>query len=211
MVLSGADKSALYNSVYAGFAGRERDRVITKLASGLVTGTSTVLEAGAGHGHNVPLLRILGFTDDRIYLNEISTDRVASARREFPGVHIYAGDAVDMEFGRMFDFIFLSTLFTSLTDDTLRRRLADKLWSVLKPGGHIIWYDFTFNNPRNPAVRKVTAEELGALFPGARIPAVKRVTLAPPIGRRTGRFYPLFNLWFLRTHIVALLSKSDIR
>jgi hypothetical protein len=54
---------------------------------------------------------------------------------------------------------------------------------VLKPDGAILWYDFSYNNPRNPAVRKVSANEIKALFTDCDVD-LARVSLAPPIARR---------------------------
>jgi len=52
----------------------------------------------------------------------------------------------------------------------------------VRPGGGVLWYDFTVNNPRNPDVRGVPIRRVRALFPQGRMQA-QRVTLAPPIAR----------------------------
>ena len=53
------------------------------------------------------------------------------------------------------DIVLQSTVFSSLLDDAFQQRLADTMWRWLKPGGAVLWYDFTVNNPRNPDVRGV--------------------------------------------------------
>jgi hypothetical protein len=84
--------------------------------------------------------------------------------------------------------------------------------NVLAPGGGLLWYDFTFNNPKNPSVRKVTDRELRALFPNLR-GRVTHVTLAPPLARmiapHSWRMAKLLGLvpW-LRTHLLAVLCKE---
>ena len=60
--------------------------------------------------------------------------------------------------------------------------LADAMWRWVKPGGGVLWYDFTVDNPRNPDVRGVPLAAVRELFPQARI-AARRVTLAPPLAR----------------------------
>lgn len=80
------------------------------------------------------------------------------------------------------------------------------------PGGGVLWYDFTFNNPKNPDVRGVPVSRIKALFPTARIRLAK-VTLAPPIARRvvplSTHLYGLLNsLPFLRTHVLCYLEKA---
>ena len=85
------------------------------------------------------------------------------------------------------------------------------MWRMLAPGGGIVWYDFTMDNPRNTDVVGIKQAEIRSLFPQAHYEA-KKVTLAPPIARRATKLsphlYPLLNaLPFLRTHVVALLRK----
>ena len=85
------------------------------------------------------------------------------------------------------------------------------MWSWLRPGGAVLWYDFTYNNPRNPDVRGVPLRRVQALFPQAHITA-RRVTLAPPLARAVVRVHPalygLFNsLPWLRTHILCWIEK----
>jgi len=81
----------------------------------------------------------------------------------------------------------------------------------VKPGGAVLWYDFTVDNPRNPDVRGVPLARVRALFPQGRIDRL-RVTLAPPIARLVCRggsgWYPVFNAMpLLRTHLLAWIEK----
>lgn len=104
-----------------------------------------------------------------------------------------------------------STVFSSLLDDVFQQRLAETMWSWLKPGGAVIWYDFVLNNPRNPDVRGVPLARLRELFPRARIDA-RRVTLAPPLARAACHVHPWLHdalnlLPLLRTHVLAWVAK----
>ena len=85
------------------------------------------------------------------------------------------------------------------------------MWRWTKPGGAVLWYDFTVNNPRNPDVRGVPLARVRELFPHGRI-TTRRVTLAPPISRLVCRVHPaaygLFNaLPWLRTHVLCWIAK----
>ena len=80
-------------------------------------------------------------------------------------------------------------MFSSLLDDAYQQRLADAMWRWLKPGGAVLWYDFTVDNPRNPDVRGVPLPRLRALFPQGRL-THRRVTLAPPLARALARVHP---------------------
>ena len=109
------------------------------------------------------------------------------------------------------DIVFVSTVFSSLLDDAFQQRLADAMWRWLKPGGAVLWYDFTVDNPRNPDVRGVPLARVQALFPQGHVQA-RRVTLAPPLARAVCRVHPalygVFNaLPLLRTHVLAWVAK----
>ncbi len=63
------------------------------------------------------------------------------------------------------DVVYQSTVFTSLLNDAFQQRLADRMWAWVRPGGGVLWYDFTVNNPRNPDVRGVPVARVRELFP----------------------------------------------
>ena len=80
----------------------------------------------------------------------------------------------------------------------------------VKPGGAVLCYDFTVDNPRNRDVRGVPVARLRELFPQGRVSA-SRVTLAPPLARVVCRAHPslytVFNWLPLRTHVLAWIDK----
>jgi len=166
-----------------------------------------ILEIGAGTAGNVPLFRSIGLRDDQIFLNELLEDRWSLIQKEYSSVQVFPGNALDISAGQKFDIIFQFTVFTSILDEDFRRELAQKMVSLLKTGGLIIWYDFIYNNPANPDVRGVSRKEVIRLFKEMNV-RFHRVTLAPPIGRRVGRLYSVLNglFPFLRTHVVAEIS-----
>ncbi len=172
-----------------------------------------VLEVGCGHGDNLLELLRLGADPARLVGNELLPERLASARRRLPAaLRLVAGDALAAALPDAgFDIVLQSTVFTSLLDDAFQQRLADAMWRWLRPGGAVLWYDFAFDNPRNTHVRGVPVARIRALFPHAAM-EIRRVTLAPPIGRRAAALHPL--LWRalnllppLRTHRLAWLAK----
>jgi hypothetical protein len=108
--------------------------------------------------------------------------------------------------------VLVSTVFSSLLDDAFQQRLAERIWDWTRPGGGVLWYDFTVDNPRNPDVRGVPLRRIRELFPDASIEA-SRVTLAPPLARVVSRWHPslytlLNSLPMLRTHVLAWLAKT---
>lgn len=194
--------------------GRQRALIdlLTRHAARPVA-TLDLLEIGCGHGDNLLELLTLGFDAPRLVGNELLPDRLAAARARLPAaVALHAGDAVQLPFApASFDLVLQSTVFSSLFDDGFQQTLAQRMWSWVRPGGAVLWYDFTWNNPRNPDVRGVPMARVRALFPEAQIDA-RRVTLAPPLARTIGRWPGavhglLATLPFLRTHLLAWIGK----
>jgi SAM-dependent methyltransferase len=172
-----------------------------------------VLEVGCGAGGNLLELLRLGFAPQHLAGAELLPERLAQARAVLPAaVTLWGGDAstLGIESGSR-DIVFQSTVFSSLLDDAFQQRLADAMWRWVAPGGGVLWYDFTVNNPRNRDVRGVPLARVRQLFPQASVWR-RRVTLAPPIARAVCRahpvLYPLFNaLPLLRTHQLVWLQK----
>jgi len=170
-------------------------------------------EVGCGAGGNLLELLRIGFAPEHLTGLELLPERHMQARRVLPvATSVWQGDAADAPVeAASQDIVLQSTVFSSLLDDAFQQRLADAMWRWLRPGGAVLWYDFTVDNPRNPDVRGVPLRRVRELFPLACI-AHRRVTLAPPLARRVARVHPAlytaFNvLPLLRTHVLAWIAK----
>ena len=171
------------------------------------------LEVGFG---NIGWLRELiswGVSEPDLHGIELYPDRAEKARESLPAADLRIGDAVELPWGaRTFRLVIASTLFTSVLDNDVRRLIADEIVRVLQPGGALLWYDFAYNNPRNPNVRGIRRAEIKKLFPALR-GKIQSVTLAPPLTRLIApRWWTLATFLegipFLRTHLVAVLIKD---
>jgi SAM-dependent methyltransferase len=199
---------------------QERQRALLRLlAAQGITDVSALraTEVGCGSGGNLLELLRLGFAPQHLTGLELLPDRHAQARGVLPeATTVWLGDAAQATQAPVApasqDLVLQSTVFSSLLDDGFQQRLAHTMWQWLKPGGAVLWYDFSVNNPRNPDVRGVPLRRVQALFPQGRI-THHRVTLAPPLARAVCALHPalygVFNaLPLLRTHVLAWVHKG---
>ena len=195
---------------------QERQRAMLRLFARLGWHTLAdrrLLEVGCGSGGNLLEMLRLGFAPEHLSGVELLPERLETARRSLPqAVTLWDGDAAQLPLPEgQADVVLLSTVFSSLLDDTFQQQLAQVVWRAVKPGGGVLWYDFTVDNPRNPDVRGVPVARIARLFPQGRVQA-QRLTLAPPLGRAAARVHPA--LWtllnalpVLRTHVLAWVQK----
>jgi SAM-dependent methyltransferase len=172
-----------------------------------------LLEVGSGTGGNLLDLLRLGLSPEHLMGVELLPERHQVARDLLPpNVQLWQSDAMLLALpSASLDLVLQSTVFSSLLDDAYQQRLAAQMWQWLKPGGAVIWYDFTVNNPRNADVRGLPLQRVRALFPQGQC-RVQRLTLAPPIARCAMKIhpvlYPLFSgLPLLRTHLLCWITK----
>jgi len=195
---------------------QELERALARWARGAFPSglqNITLLEVGCGSGGNLLQLMRLGMNPANLSGNELQADRVAQAVRVLPSdIQVTSGNALDLKLpDGSLDVVFQSLVFSSLLDDVVQDLLAARMWQWVRPGGGVLWYDFTVNNPSNHDVRGVPIPRVRALFPDA-IMQSWRVTLAPPLSRLVTRLHPSLYGWFnlvpwLRTHRLCWLRK----
>ena len=199
-------------------AWQERQRaVLRRLAREGMTDLPALrlLDVGCGSGGNLLDCLRMGFVPEHLAGIELLAERFQAARACLPAaVDLRQGDATAVDLPAAgFDIVSQLTVFSSLLDDAFQQRLADAMWAWVRPGGGILWYDFTVNNPRNADVRGVPLARVRALFPQGRISA-ERLTLAPPIARAVNRIHPLLggalgSIPLLRTHVLVWVEKPS--
>lgn len=196
---------------------QERESELLSMLSrdgvGLLEG-KRVLEIGCGTGYWLRAFLQWGALPEDVFGIDLLPGRIEQARKMCPqGVHLECGNAATLAFpDASFDLVLQSTVFTSILDAGMRQRVAAEMLRVLKPNGFVLWYDLHVDNPYNPDVRGVRKNEIRQLFPGCQI-HLRRVTLAPPIGRFIGRYSPLLYTLLSRTrilctHYVSLIKKQ---
>jgi len=193
----------------------ERSRVLRELLDehGLLPlGQREILEVGCGSGHVLAGLVDLGAQQERLHGVELLEPRVELARRQQPWLDVVRGNAEHLphEDGS-FDLVLLFVVFSSILEPAMRQNVAKECARVLRPGGHVLWYDFRYDNPSNRNVRGIRRSELERLFAGFT-PSLRTLTVVPQIARRLGPLtevlYPaLAAIPPLRTYYMGLLRK----
>jgi SAM-dependent methyltransferase len=154
-----------------------------------------VLEIGCGARGWLPDFESWGVARSNLAGIELCEERAKHIQRllsgysppsgELPigGADIRIGDASFLPWANeSFDLIVQSTVFSSLLSSVDRQNVASEMQRVLKPNGLILWYDFVYNNPRNPKVRGIGIAEASQFFP-VYLQQSRLITLAPPIAR----------------------------
>jgi SAM-dependent methyltransferase len=145
---------------------------------------------------------------------ELDAKRAAYVKSALPAADLRVGDAARLPWpSGTFRLAIASTVFSSILSPAVRHAVAFEICRVLAPAGALLWYDFSYNNPRNPNVRKVTRRELRRLFRSLQ-GEIRSVTLAPPLARSVAPIsvrlaQVLEVIPFLRTHLLAVLIKQE--
>lgn len=212
-------RSAVYSPLdpWVCMARQEKERALVGWLRGNGLGPADSLrlvELGCGNGGNLLDFLRLGFAPERLAGVDLIESRVAAARRILPpAVTLHCGDASAAALpDGSFDVVYQSMMCSSILDEGLLAAVVGRMWSLAKPGGGVLWYDFTVDNPRNPDVHGLPMRRVRELFPQSGTPRLWRLTLAPPLARRVTRMhaalYTVFNaLPLLRTHVLCWFPK----
>jgi SAM-dependent methyltransferase len=173
-----------------------------------------ILEIGCGTGHWLREFVKWGAHPDKVVGMDLLGDRVGQARALCAqGIQLFCGSAAALPLpAASFDLVAQFTVFTSILEPALKRRVALEMLRVVKPTGLILWYDFFFDNPKNANVRGIAGREIQRLFPGCSV-KLRRATLAPPLTRRlASRSWLACSLLeaipLLRTHFLGVIRKA---
>lgn len=143
-----------------------------------------VLDVGCGTGGFLRTLVDWGAQPSNLVGTEFLQDRLDIARRSSPPDIKWHLGGLDVAASGSFDLVVTNTVFSSILVHDDRFALAQEMWRVLKPGGWVMVFDFRYDNPSNPNVRKVVRSELRGYWPGAVNEQYQTLLLAPPIARR---------------------------
>lgn len=176
--------------------------------------TIKVLDYGCGNGRWFGRWLAWGVPAKNLFGVDLRETAVENAKHHFSAIDIHAMcDGIIPFPDNYFDIVTQNLVFSSILDDQIRQATAVEMIRVLKPGGFIFWFDFTFNNPTNPDVNGIVKKDIIRLFSSLSVKFVKKLVLAPPIAKylvplswnvssAIEAFIPIF-----RTHIFVALKK----
>jgi ubiquinone/menaquinone biosynthesis C-methylase UbiE len=176
-------------------------------------GDKRILDVGCGGGGELINLIRYGARPENLFGIDLLEDRIMEARSLHPCINFSLGDASILPYSdKYFDIVMQFTVFTSILDKDMKKKIAEEMLRVLKPDGIILWYDYYVNNPRNPDVRGVKKKDIYELFPNCEI-YLKRITLAPPLARLIASrsqlvCYILEKLKIFNTHYIGIIKKK---
>jgi ubiquinone/menaquinone biosynthesis C-methylase UbiE len=173
-----------------------------------------ILDVGCGAGFWLRQFVQWGAKPENLFGIDLLEDRIQEGKGLCPPcMTLQLGDAGNLEFeDSAFDLVMQFTVFTSILDPEMKKKLATEISRVLKPGGALLWYDYFVSNPFNPDVLGVTRKEISQLFPVFSI-SLRRITLAPPLARAVGTISPALCRVMsvfkpLCTHYLGFFKKS---
>jgi SAM-dependent methyltransferase len=169
-----------------------------------------ILDVGCGSGRFMTWLVQQGATPELVTGVEVQPDRVASARRANPDLLVLQVSATNLPFlPATFDIVVAFTMFSSVVDPAIARRIAREISRVLAPGGIVLWYDMRYPNPANRHLRAMTQTRIRELFPLLGV-ELEPITLLPPLAQRLGSltealYSRLAAVTPLRSHYLGML------
>lgn len=175
--------------------------------------TLQIVDVGCGSGGFLRQLISWGARPDNLIGTEYQEDRLAHAMAATAsGVRWHLGD-LDIFEDASLDLAVANTVFSSILDEQMRHQLAAEMWRVVKPGAWCMVFDFRYNNPANPNVRRVSRPQVRQYWPSAVDHHYQTLMLAPPIARRLSRAPRLVSDLIttfvppLRTHFIYMARK----
>jgi ubiquinone/menaquinone biosynthesis C-methylase UbiE len=173
-----------------------------------------ILDVGCGTGGFLREFIKYGAKPENLFGIDLLEDRIETGRSLNPNIDFRCGDASNLSYEtHFFDIVMQFTVFTSILDPRMKRKMASEMLRVLKKNGTVIWYDYHVDNPKNPDVKGVKKKEIFRLFPNCVV-RLRSVTLAPPVARSLVSYSAVLcellgKIPFLCTHYLGMIQKSE--
>jgi len=123
---------------------------------GVTIPSARILEIGCAAGAGLKAWALAGAHAENLFGIDVREDSIAAAKESLPQAHLVSGSAEHLGYpDGYFDVVIQSNVFSTLTDDALRSRIAQEMQRVCRPQGFVVWYD----------TPSFTIAQIRALFP----------------------------------------------
>ena len=174
-------RSLLSNPLKVGALAPSSPKLSRLMASRVDSATAPVLEVGAGTGVITRALLRKGISPQRLFVIEQDPSLAAFLRREFPGVHVRCGEALDA--GCILAEAAVGRVQTVVSSLPLRNLPVEHqietvraMMSALKQGGQLIQFPYAAGCPIPSQKLGLKAERLGRVWMNFPPAAVWRFT-----------------------------------
>jgi ubiquinone/menaquinone biosynthesis C-methylase UbiE len=125
-----------------------------------------VLDVGCGHGDLLGWFHGRGVKPENLYGVDLLPNCIRIARETFPAFTFLEGNAGQLAFPNdWFGLVLVFTVFSSILDVAVARRVAQNIGRVPTSRGVVVWCDMRYRNPWNPAIRAMTKSRICELVP----------------------------------------------
>lgn len=174
-----------------------------------------VLDYGCGNGRWMGRWLAWGATSRNLYGLDVRPEAVDRARKTFPEMNWACSESGVAPFAAgSFDVVVQNLVASSILDERIRLATIHDMVRLVRPGGLLLWYDFAFNNPGNPDVRRIRPREAREAVRPLQQIFCRRLVLAPPVARAL-RNHPSAQLMLeaacppVRTHYVSAFQRVE--
>jgi ubiquinone/menaquinone biosynthesis C-methylase UbiE len=123
-----------------------------------------ILDVGCGGGQDLAHWLDLGWPAEGLAGVDLVARRIDQARQHSPGIDFRVTSGSDLPFpDDSFDLVTAVTVFSSILDPDVRRRVFREMQRVVRPSGSVLVYDFVIRNPRNHDVVAMTPSRVAAM------------------------------------------------
>jgi SAM-dependent methyltransferase len=174
---------------------------------GMPSSDLRVLDVGCGSGATWYQLFRLGVKPHNTVGIDVQSDRLKRIGELYPQATVFFADASQMPLAdESFDLVYESTLFATLSERSLRQRVASEMIRVCRPNGYLLLADWRFRNPFHAGSGALNRRELRRLFGAGKtteLLAVAPGALIPPLGRFLSTY--AWPFYFLIAGLVPVL------
>jgi ubiquinone/menaquinone biosynthesis C-methylase UbiE len=176
-----------------------------------------VLEIGCGTGIRLTDFLRINIPKNQLYGVDLHENSLKWAKENRLDANYFHANASELPFeDSYFDIILFRTVFSSISEDPLCKKICNEALRVCNPQGLIISYDLKMGNPKNSDVRAIKIKWLIDMF-GQNTIFSHSLTLLPTLSRLIGKldhgmlFYSFLSLFpFLRTHQMNVFIKKKM-